>query len=485
MTTIDFVDQTIRDGMGSLWGQRVHSRMLDPIADLVDRTGYTVIDMPLTAVRFPVIARFFRVNPWAEADRILSAFPTTKRRIPLRPNSVQFGLAADSVVDLWIERICAHGMNSFWLQDVMYDIKKMARVVPVAKEQGAEVLASVMYGLSPYHTDEFFADKVRQMAAIPGVDGIYVEDTAGVLTPERASTLIPAILGAAGELSVELHVHNTTGLAPLTYVEGVRAGVRTLHTALSPLANGASLPSTEQTVANMARLGYGSKLDTKLFAPVTEHLRAVAEIEGYPTCWPNEYDLSIYTHQLPGGMMATLQRQLGELGAGERSPALLDEVALVRQELGYPIMATPISQLVGTQAVLNVVSGTRYGVVPDEIIRYVLGHYGEPAGPIDEEVRDKVLSSPRAAELATWVQEQPSREELRTQVGGGISDDELMLRLLVSSSDLERVGKAEVSTAGSSPPRPTSLLLGQLLDVASLRKVHLAAGGYRVTCLRS
>lgn len=484
VTAIQLADQTIRDGIGSLWGQRVRSDMVVPVAGLVCRTGYSVVDMPLTAVRFPVFARYLRADPWEEADRIMSAFSGVKRRIPLRPNSVQFGLAPDSVVDLWIERICAHGMTSFWVQDVMYDIEKMARVVPVIKEHGAEAMMSVMYGLSPYHTDDFFGEMARHLASIPGVDGIYVEDTAGVLTPERIRTLIPAIQAATAGLPLELHMHNTTGLAPLCYLEAAKLGVGTLHTAISTLANGASLPSTEQTIRNLERIGYEVEVDASLLAPVADHFRRVAEAEGYPVGQATEYDTAVYIHQLPGGMMGTLERQLGELGMGASTEALLNEIGRVREDLGYPIMATPISQLVGTQAVMNVAAGARYAHVPDEVIHYVLGHYGEPAGPIDEEVRDRVLSGSRAREFAGWLQPQPSREKLRAKVAPGGSDDELMLRLLVSAADLAILEAAQRSPAPYGGKGPGRDVLAQLLERATLREFHVSGGGYSLSCSR-
>lgn len=485
MSTIEFVDQTLRDGIGSLWGHRVNSEMIAPIATMMDESGYAAIDMPVTAVHFPMFVRYFGADPWEEVDRMLAFFPRAKRRIPLRARSVQFSLVADAVVELWMERICAHGINSFWLQDVMYNIDDMARVVPVAKTQGAEVMGAIMYGLSPYHTDTYFADKARELAAIAGIDGIYIEDTAGVLTPDRAATLLPAILVEAGPLPVELHVHNTTGLAPLVYLEAVKRGIRILHTSSSTLANGPSLPSTEQTVANIERLGYECPLRKEYFEPIARHLRLVAERQGYATGVPVEYDTAVYVHQLPGGMMGSLERQLGELGVEEPSASLQREIGRVRADLGFPIMATPISQFVGTQAVLNAVSGSRYSVVPDEVIRYVLGHYGTPAGPIADEVRDKVLSTRRARELATWQQEQLSRRELRSRMGAGISDDELVRRLLVTGGDHRSSGRLQ----GSSDYRRASVidprLLAEVLDRPSIQHFHFASRDCSLSCSRA
>jgi oxaloacetate decarboxylase alpha subunit len=295
-----------------------------------------------------------------------------------------------------------------------------------------------MFGISPVHTDEWFADKVRQMASWGFVDAIYVEDAPGILTPDRAATLVPTIVEAAQGIPVEMHCHNTTGLAPLNYIEAIKHGVRIIHTASRPLANGPSLPSTEMMTDNLKWLGHTHGIDTSVLAAIADHFERVAKQEGHPIGTPNEYAVFTYKHQLPGGMTGTLKAQLAQYGMEDRLTEVLEEVVHVREDLGHPVSATPFSKLMGIQAVLNIVTGERYSVVPDEVIIYVLGHLGTPPAPIDENVKDRILGTPRGREFLDWEPPQPSLEELRREYGDArMSDEELLTRYLVPLEDIE------------------------------------------------
>jgi oxaloacetate decarboxylase alpha subunit len=326
---------------------------------------------------------------------------------------------------------------------------EMRRLCQTIHDAGAEVVPSIMFGISPVHTDEWFADRVRQMVSWGIVDAIYVEDAPGILSPERGATLIPALVAAAGGVPVELHCHNTIGVAPLNYLTGLKSGVKIFHTASRPLANGPSLPSTESMVENLHWLGYDHGLDVDRLDPVARHFERVAAQEGWPTGTPNEFSAFAYQHQLPGGMTGTLKAQLAQYGMQDRLPEVLTEVVRVRAELGHPISATPFSQLMGIQAVLNIVTGDRYSVVPDEVIVYTLGHLGEPPAPIDDNVRDRIFSTARAQEYLAWEPPQPSLKELRAQYGGQhLTDEELLSRYLVPLEDIE-------ATRAAGPVSPT------------------------------
>ena len=263
-----------------------------------------------------------------------------------------------------------------------------------------------------------------------------IEDASGVITPEQTRELVTTVQKNCEGLPLEFHSHCNSGLAPLCYLEAIRAGVTTVHTAVAPLANGTSLPSTESILKNARRLGYSSDLDEDALAAVSAHFRNIAEKEGLPMGVPMEYDLFHFDHQVPGGMMTNLKRQLGEVGMGHRLDEILEETVLVRKEFGYPVMATPYSQIVGAQAMENVVSGERYGRVTDEAVKYVLGYYGEPAAPIDKNVVDRIMSLPQARKLRNWKPAgyDKSVEELRREIGPELSDDDLLLRVLIPGS---------------------------------------------------
>jgi pyruvate/oxaloacetate carboxyltransferase/biotin carboxyl carrier protein len=310
-----------------------------------------------------------------------------------------------------------------------------------------------MYTSSPVHTSEHWARKARLLAeAKEWVDRIMIEDASGIITPEETKKLVSTVLKHCDGLPLEFHSHCNSGLAPLCYLEAVKAGVTTVHTAVAPLANGTSLPSTESVIKNLRRLGFHASIDEDALAAVSAHFRKVAEEEGLPMGVPLEYDLFHFEHQVPGGMMTNLTRQLAEVGMGDRLGEILEEVVLVRKEFGYPVMATPYSQIVGAQAVENVVSGERYKQVTDEAIKYVLGLYGETAGPIDPAVVERVMSSPKAKQFTNW---QPAGydkplEELRREAGPELSDDELLLKILIPG----KRAKADGSKTGHAPSAP-------------------------------
>ncbi len=317
------------------------------------------------------------------------------------------------------------------------------------------------------HDDAFFAAKAREMASWPGTKSLYLEDAAGVLTPERAATLLPAIRAATGDIPLELHCHATTGLAQHNYIEGMKAGFTWLHTATRPLANGVSLPSTEGMVTVVEALGHTHSLDTARFAPVAANFARAAQAAGRPLGEVAEYDPRVYDHQVPGGMMGTLRNQLATHGMADRLPQVLEEIPLVRRELGEPIMATPFSQFVGIQAVLNVVTGDRYSMVPDEVVHYVLQHYGPLAAPIAPDVADRVLSGPRAQQLAGWERPNPSIAEVRKRYSPGMSDEELLLRFMTSDEEVDRMQAA--GPLRTDPRWAASSIVGELEDLIADR----------------
>jgi oxaloacetate decarboxylase (Na+ extruding) subunit alpha len=258
-----------------------------------------------------------------------------------------------------------------------------------------------------------------------------------VLEVERLRELLPKIVAAAAPKPVEIHANNLMGMSGLTYVEAVKHGVKVLHTAARSMSNGPSVPSTESVVRNLELMGWEHSLDTSLLAPVEEHFRAVGRAAGHLVDQVSEYDLFNVTHQIPGGMVGTLKAQLEQHGMTHRLDEVLAEIGTVRRELGWPVMATPLSQLVGTQAVLNVVTGDRYDLVPDQVVAYAAGHYGEPPAPIDGEVLDRIMSADNAGRVVANPPEQPTLEELRARHGTGPGEDDLLiLRALIPEHDI-------------------------------------------------
>ncbi|WP_282581942.1 carboxyltransferase [Rhodococcus sp. HM1] len=478
--TIDIVDQTLRDGPQSWWGMRLRKDMGLPMATDLDRTGFHTIDLVGSSI-FEVLVRHCKEDPWDQLISLSKAMPRTTVRAGTRSNGiVTFGLTADSVMDLWVQRLCAHGIGSFWIYDGLFNMDKIGRLVKTVQAEGAQAIPCILYADTPYHTDEYYAARTRELVAT-GADGIELEDAAGLLTPDRTRSLVAAIKGAAGDLPVEIHFHSNNAMAPVNYLEGVLAGADRVHTASRPLAAGVSLPSTENTVANLRYAGFDVDLDDSYFAAVEEHLLRVADYEELPVGQPAEYSLFQYRHQLPGGMAGTFKAQLRDRGMEDRFEEVLDEMSVVREELGYPVMATPFSQLVGTQAVLNVVTGSRYSVVPDEVMIYANGFYGKPVAPLDPNVLDKIMSSPKAKSFENWEPPQPSLADLRAKFGGSISDDELILRLLVPESDIDVMRATPRRQRDFSPTSRQTRYIQDLVETAVGAYLHIEAGDFSLT----
>lgn len=474
MADIEFIDQTLRDGQQSLWGMRMRPSQMMPVTGELDGAGFRVVDLT-ASVMIAVIAKQYRQNGFEALDHISAAMPRSTLRAALRSNgSGNFGLAPDSIMDLWIRTLMRHGITSFWICDCLYELDKMDRVSRVVQSEGGTVAPAIMYAQSPVHTDEFFADKARAFTTFGDLEAVYIEDASGVLTPERTRTLVRAIMEQTPGIPIEMHAHNTTGLAPWNYFAAVEEGVDILHTAARPLANGPSLPSTESMVANMRHLGHRVDLDDAAVERISTHFYDVARREGHTVGVPWEPDLQMYDHQLPGGMTGTLLKQLEAYGMSERYADVLVEVARVREELGYPIMATPFSQLMGTQALLNVVTGERYGSSPDEIIMYLLGHYGQIPGPVDDDVRDRILSSPRGRQFQDWELPQPSLDEVRGQYGRNLTDEELLLRTMLPPDDVDAAMRAgplalDDDLAGRLPPALVDAIAHQTSNYLDVR----------------
>lgn len=441
MAHIEFVDETFRDGQQSLWGMRMQAGMALPIAGNLDRTGFRRIEMAGSNY-FEVMVRYCRENPWHGMDALVEAMPRTTIRSGMRANAMgTFRTSPDAVMDAWMRQLCRHGVRSFWIYDLLYNMDKMLRLAKIAKEFGAEVVGSLMFTLSPVHDDAYYADKADKLSASPDVDTLLLYDTAGVLSKERMATLLPAIKAHARGKPIEFHANNLLGQSAKNYCDAIDYGVSIIHTASRPMANGPSVPSTEIMVNNIEILGHTHNLDKRQFAPVADRMERVGKAAGFLVNQNAEYNVLSIQHQIPGGMTGTLKAQLAQHGMSDQLDDVLKEVAIVRKELGYPGMATPFSQLVGIQAVLNLVNGERYKTVPDEIIEYALGYYGQVAAPIDPNVLDRILSSARAQTVRDNPPEQPTLAELHQRYGT-TDDDELLLKVMIPQTDIDRMHAA-------------------------------------------
>ncbi len=487
MKEISFVDTTLRDGHQSLWATRMRTAHMLPIAPEMDRAGFLAAEL-MGTVHFDACLRYLREDPWERIRLLAEALPNTPLRALIRSKSLtSFNIVPDSVIQLWIERCGANGIRHLMIFDALHDWNNLKDSVQTAKRVGIKVVVPLVYSLSPVHTDEFYAHKTAEMIHMLDPDSVMIKDSIGLLTPERTRTLVPTIKGKIGDRPLEMHSHCTTGLAPLCCLDSVPLGVDIIDTCVSPLANGPSHPSVENMTMNLKRLGYDPKVNGEAVKKISDHFAYVAKREGKPMGAPVEYDAFQYIHQVPGGMISNLEFMLSERGMAHRLEEVLEEISVIREEWGYPVMITPFSQLVGTQGVLNVLQGERYKTATAEGIRYVLGHYGETPAPVDQNVLDKMTSLPEAKEFLNWTQPQPSMEELRKEIGRpGISDDELLLRLLFPEEHVDATLFAgPIEKTYPRGDKPVMALIQELTRRKDASRIRIEKGGFSLTLSRN
>jgi oxaloacetate decarboxylase (Na+ extruding) subunit alpha len=435
-TDIAIVDQTFRDAHQCLWATRMTTAHMLPVAELMDRIGFQRIEA-IAAIQFDVCVRFLKENPWQRVRLLRERIRRTPLSSFLRSkNLLSFDFVADDIVAFWVERLVANGIREIGSFDGLNDVDNMLTALDVARRLGARTIGALSYSLSPVHTDELYVRTAKELVERGKVDAIWLKDAGGLLTVDRIRTLIPALRRVVGNTPLELHSHCLTGVAPLVYLEGVKAGADCIHTSIAPLANGAAQPSIQSMAKNLRALGYRVDIDDALVEKVGEHFRRIAEQEDKPVGQILEYDAFHYEHQIPGGMLSNFRVQLTELGMSHKFQELLEECARVRKELGYPIMITPFAQFVGIQAVLNVIDGERYLHVPDEVKKYALGYYGRLLAPVEANALDRIVQNGSARIALKPVPLAPGLAKLRRQYPNA-SDDELALRSMYAGQQVD------------------------------------------------
>jgi len=443
MSEIKFVDTSLRDGNQSLWDATgLRTDMLLSLAPEVERAGYHAVDL-VASTHMQTAVRYHRENPWEKIRRASKAMPntrlcfgTTGRRF------VGFKRSPDAVMQLVYDRMAANGIRRVWLCEAALEMDSIIKNARMSKTAGIEeFMVALCYSISPVHTDEYYATKTREITQCPDVDTIYIKDQGGLLTPDSVKTLIKAVQPNLNGRPLEIHTHCNTGLGPLVYLEAIRLGVDRVHTGVPPLANGTAQPSIFNVLKNIKHMGHTSNLNEGALKNYSNQLMEIAKKGGRPAGAPLEYDLAYYKHQVPGGMVTTLKRQLFEAGKADCLNEVLEEIVTVRKDLGYPIMVTPLSQFVATQATMNVVLGERYKVIPDGIIEYLAGYHGAPPVPVDQNVLDKIYRWPKTKKIMEQEFPQPTVAEIRKQTGIGtrVSDEEFLLRFALGNDEVDKM----------------------------------------------
>ncbi|MBX5327162.1 MAG: oxaloacetate decarboxylase subunit alpha [Candidatus Bathyarchaeia archaeon] len=390
---VKITDTTFRDAHQSLMATRMRTESMLQIAEKIDQVGFWSLET-WGGATFDVCIRFLGEDPWERLRALRKAIKNTQLQMLLRgQNIVGYRNYADDVVEKFVEKAAENGIDVFRVFDAVNDVRNLETAIKAVKKVGKHAQGTICYTISPVHTVEHYLNVATQLAQLE-CDSICIKDMAGMLAPQPAYELISELKKNI-DLPVHLHCHSTSGMALMTYQKACEANVDILDTSFSPFAWGTSQPPVETLVAALQNTPYNPGFDMALLIEIAEYFRTLREKYYDPLRLidpiAERVDTSILVHQIPGGMFSNLIAQLKEQNALEKLKEVLEEVPKVRKDLGYPPLVTPTSQIVGTQAVLNVISGKRYKNVPKEVKDYVKGLYGKPPAPISESVKKKII----------------------------------------------------------------------------------------------
>jgi len=481
---VRFIDTTFRDGSQSLWAASIRIGMIDAVAAVMDRAGFEAVEVPLSGNHLKKLVRDLKENPWDMVRMVARTMPNAVKGTMGGGYIMPFEAPPPrSLIELYWGHLAKLGaLNRVQMTGNVTDQSKRVFpwLIPMFRNMGLQIVLNLSYTISPRHTDAYYAHKTRELLAFKP-DIIYLKDQGGLLTVDRARTLLPLMVQSADGVPMELHSHCTTGLAPLVYLEALKLGIHRLHTAVPPLANGSGQPSVFNVAGNARLMGYTPRVDLAMLRPVSARLMAIAKQDRLPIGAPLEYDCAQYIHQVPGGVISNLRHQLAGLRVLDRLDEVLEEAVQVRKDLGYPIMITPLSQFVVSQSAINVMTGERYKHVIDEVILFAQGVYGEDSGFtwMDQNLKDRLLGMRRAQELAA-MQKHPdvSLKDIREKFGGpGVSDEEFLLRYIMKGEEEIRTMRA------AGPPRryfnaamPLLTLIQELGKHKQVRYVQVQRG---------
>lgn len=392
MPRIKITETILRDGHQSLIATRMRTDEMLPVIELMDKVGYHSLEM-WGGATFDTCLRFLDEDPWERLRKIKSKLKNTKLQMLLRgQNILGYKNYPDDVVEEFVRLSIKNGIDIIRIFDALNDLRNIETAVKATKKYGGHAQGTVVYTISPVHNTELYVDLAKKVQDM-GCDSLCIKDMSGILTPYYGYELIKALKKHI-EIPIQLHTHFTSGMTDMTYLKAIEAGVDIIDTALSPFGLGTSQPPTEPMVATLKGTEYDTGLDLDLLCEIAEHFKKIKEkylANGLLS--PNVFnvDTNVLSYQIPGGMLSNLMSQLKQANAMDKYNEVLKEVPRVREDLGYPPLVTPSSQFVGTQAVFNVVSGTRYKMIPNEIKDYVRGKYGRPSVPISEEIKKIII----------------------------------------------------------------------------------------------
>lgn len=477
------LDETIRNGQQSLWATRMRTHSMLPIASVMDRAGFDTICVA-AGVSFETAAMYLYEDPWERMRLLRHQAPKTRFDVLVRARNL-WGWRAQpyDVQTLFLKTLLRNGVDSFKLFDALNDLDNMEHFLAEGLRLGFKVKGFVGFNESPAHTDEYLAAKAREFVD-RGVHAFVLSDSAGVMFPQRVRSALTAVRAAIGDVELHFHAHTSTGLGREGYRAAIQAGVDVLWTSARPLAWGTALPATCDIVQMARDEGRSVDVDDEKLREIDDWFYWVAHQEGRPVPeelpFDPEHFQSYVGHQIPGGMISNLVRQLQDRGLEHRLPDVLEEAGRVRAELGYPHMSTPFSQFVGVQAVMNVIQGERYATPPEALRLYARGAFGKPIHPLDPDVLDRLTGGAAPIDPLEGLDE-PILPRIRAEHGPFASDEDLLLFLFLHPAAYRDYRKNRKPITWSPRPHPVAALVSSLASRTDLASVEVQRGSLKVS----
>ena len=428
MAKVLITDTILRDAHQSQAATRMRTEDMLPACEILDKIGYYSLEC-WGGATFDACLRFLNEDPWERLRKLRKALPNTKLQMLFRgQNILGYKHYADDVVDEFVRLSIKNGIDIIRIFDALNDVRNLETAIKATKKYGGICEVAMSYTVSPVHTEDYFVKLAQQIEEL-GADTICIKDMANLLLPYKAYSLVKRLKENV-KIPIHLHTHNTSGTGDMTLLKAIEAGVDIVDTALSPLGNGTSQPATEPLVATLQGTEYDTGLDLSLMSQAAVHFRKVADklkAEGVLDPKVLSVDINTLLYQVPGGMLSNLINQLKQANASDKFYDVLAEIPRVREDFGYPPLVTPTSQIVGTQAVMNVLSGERYKLNPKESQGLMRGEYGRLPAPVNEEVRRKVIGDAKVITHRPADDIAPELEKYRKEIGQYITQEEDVL----------------------------------------------------------
>lgn len=424
-------ETVLRDGHQSILATRMRYEQMEPVLGLLDDIGYEALEC-WGGATYDSCLRFLNEDPWERLRKLKANLKNTPLQMLLRgQNLLGYKHYSDDVVEAFCNAAVKNGIDRIRIFDALNDPRNMEAAIKYSKKAGAHVQSAMVYTISPVHTTESFL-KVAETLVEMGTDSLCIKDMSGLLGPADAYDLVSTFKKRFGELPIDLHSHFTCGLASTTYWEAAKAGVDIIDTAISPFAHATSQPATETMIEMFKGTEWDLGLELDKYIPLVDHFRKVKQqiAEEFNLKPASDVIPAVRRYQIPGGMLSNTQNQLNEMGMGDRFFDVMDEMPRVREDLGYPPLVTPTSQIVGTMAMMNVMMGDRYKMVPNEVKDLVRGKYGQLPGTISDEIRQTIIGDeqPITCRPADLIEPELEgyRQDLASKGYNGITDEDVL-----------------------------------------------------------